>query len=87
MPLIRSTEVDENGDGIPDRLEINIKTPIVPGETIYGSSTFLFFDYQVRAGAAHQQPLSSIPYLANDFVTDTLSHRDINCNTFGPFYS
>ena len=50
VPLIRSLEVDSNNDGVVDRLELNIRTPIVPGETIYSATVFVFFNYYVRTG-------------------------------------
>jgi predicted lipoprotein len=44
-------EVDQNGDGSADRLELNIKTPIVPGEAINSATLFVFFEYMVRLHA------------------------------------
>lgn len=49
VPLVQSREVDENDDGLTDRLELNLQTPLKTGETIYAASAFVFLEYRVRA--------------------------------------
>jgi hypothetical protein len=48
VPLVQSREVDENDDGLIDRLELNLQTPLKSGETIYAASAFVFMEYRVR---------------------------------------
>jgi len=48
VPLIESREVDENRDGVVDRVEITVQMPIQDDETIYSASFVAFFDYRVR---------------------------------------
>jgi hypothetical protein len=52
VPLVQSREVDENRDGVVDRLELNLQTPIQAGETIYSATLLAFFDYKVGAAQA-----------------------------------
>lgn len=48
VPLVQSAEMDENGDGLADRLDLTLQTPVVPGENIYSATLLLFLEYRVR---------------------------------------
>jgi hypothetical protein len=49
VPVVQSREVDDNGDGLTDRLELNLQTPLLQGESVHAASVFVFFEYRVRS--------------------------------------
>lgn len=47
FPLIRSKEIDDEGDGLYDRLEFSSEMPLADGEEIMSSKLFVFFKYKL----------------------------------------
>jgi hypothetical protein len=48
IPILRSSELDDNRDGIMDRLELSVLLPLLPGESILSFSSILYEDIQLR---------------------------------------
>lgn len=48
IPVVKSREVDENGDGLRDRLELELSLPLMDNESVTRFSLVLGLDYHLR---------------------------------------
>jgi hypothetical protein len=51
IPVIRSAEIDEDYDGVYDRLELSATMPLETGEAIYSAKIFIFFQLKLSKWA------------------------------------
>eukprot|EP01112_Ceratiomyxa_fruticulosa_P007923 TRINITY_DN2062_c0_g1_i9.p1 TRINITY_DN2062_c0_g1~~TRINITY_DN2062_c0_g1_i9.p1 ORF type:complete len:314 (-),score=40.29 TRINITY_DN2062_c0_g1_i9:266-1207(-) len=68
IPLIKSSQIDTNNDGIYDLINITATFPLESGEKIYHAKSFFMFDYSIRErvqlrmeGMAYMDYVSSNP--------------------------
>lgn len=52
-PILRSAEIDENKDGIPERLELSVNLPLRTGEKIFGFDIVTYHDAQLNSVARY----------------------------------
>lgn len=52
-PIFRSAEMDDNRDGITDRLELSVQLPVSSTEKITGFTTLVYFDVQLNSVAKY----------------------------------
>ncbi|XP_066974461.1 transmembrane protein 231 [Macrobrachium rosenbergii] len=84
-PLIKSSEIDENKDGLKDKLDFNLELPLLASELVYGVSVLLVFDYRLQhlcevalEGAGLLQYSSGLPVTSLYHYADlTLSQRHL----------
>jgi len=63
VPVLRSIGVDENYDGLMDRLDIDLSMPIEPRESIHSVQLLAFFDYKLRSRA--KLAMESVAYVSH----------------------
>jgi transmembrane protein 231 len=51
VPVLRSAEVDEDYDGVYDRLDLTAEMPLLAGEAIYSAKMFIFFQLKLSKWA------------------------------------
>lgn len=49
IPVFQSSELDDNRDGITDRIEINLQMPLSPFENIYGFSALIYCNTKLQS--------------------------------------
>jgi len=53
IPILKSVELDDNRDGLTDRIEVNVQMPISKQEKILGASGLFYFDVQISSKARY----------------------------------
>lgn len=53
FPILQTAEIDENGDGISERLEVNFQMPITFDEQINGMNALFFHDVMLTSKAKY----------------------------------
>lgn len=53
IPVLQSAELDDNRDGLMDRLELSIQMPLASSEEIWGIGALFFHDVQVSKKARY----------------------------------
>lgn len=51
VPVMRSSEIDEDYDGVYDRLKLSAEMPLLSGEAIYSAKVFVFFKLKLSKWA------------------------------------
>lgn len=52
-PIFRTAEIDDNNDGLSDRLEVSANLPVAANEKITGVSCAVYFDVQLNSIAKY----------------------------------
>jgi len=53
MPVLQTAELDDNRDGVVDRMEVTMNMPLSPGEQVTGLSALFLHDVKLRTRARY----------------------------------